>query len=269
MKTIQTLTTIEGRNLITEIFKELRYEKQSSSFSALATLWRLCTSETELFKYSTFQYTVRHPLGFFSGTALWLEEIVNRFYFTTINSFVYFGAAILLTLIGIRRFSDSISDNMVIAGVIFEAMLLVFMFVVMLYTPNEEIKHNNADNKDEHKNDELLLEIGEISRDFAAALIKIEDQNENIKSLLEQQSEIIQSIKELSSFTKDAVSPNPELLNAMRTTAGSLNDFNESLKELKKTVKLIRKEEVEFSVKKEVEKLLLANISNGYENQKA
>ena len=268
MKTIQTLTTIEGRILITEIFKELRYEKQNSSINALLTLWRLCTSETELFKYTNHQVTVQHPLGFFSGTALWLEEIVNRFYFTTINSFVYFGAAILLTLIGIRRFSNQINDTAVIAGVIFEALLLLFMFIVMLFTPNDG--HQNSEKSNEDKqNDDLLIEIGEISRDFAAALVKIEEQNENIKNLLHQQNEIILSIKELANSAKDAVSPNPELLNAMKITSQSLKDFNSSLEELKRTVKIIRKEEVEFSVKKEVEKLLLANLSNDNENQKA
>ncbi len=269
MKTIQTLATIEGRILITEIFKELRYEKQNSSINALLTLWRLCTSETELFKYSSHQVTVQHPLGIFSGTALWLEEIVNRFYFTTINSFVYFGAAILLTLIGIRRFSDKINDTAVIAGVIFEALLLLFMFIVMLFTPNDEIHQNSVKNNEELPNDDLLIEIGEISRDFAAALVKIEEQNENIKNLLHQQSEIILSIKELANSAKDAVSPNPELLNAMKITSQSLKDFNSSLEELKRTVKLIRKEEIEFSVKKEVEKLLLANLSKDNENQKA
>jgi len=269
MKTIQTLTTIEGRSLITEIFKELRYEKQNTSINTLLTLWRLCTSETELFKYSSHQVTVQHPLGFFSGTALWLEEIVNRFFFTTINSFVYFGAAILLTLIGIRRFSDSINDTAVIAGVIFEAMLLVFMFVVMLFSPNDEIHQNSDKNEEDSTKDDLLLEIGEISRDFAAALVKIEEQNENIKNLLHQQNEIILSIKEVANSAKDAVSPNPELLNAMKITSQSLKEFNNSLEDLKNTVNFIKKEEVEFSVKKEVEKLLLANLSNRYENQKA
>ncbi len=95
------------------------------------------------------------------------------------------------------------------------------------------------------------------------------DQNENIKNLLHQQSEIILSIKELANSAKDAVSPNPELLNAMKITSQSLKDFNSSLEELKRTVKLIRKEEIEFSVKKEVEKLLLANLSKDNENQKA
>ena len=67
-----------------------------SGFSTSLLCWRICTSERELFRYSKNEVTVLHPLGFFSGSGLWMEEIVNRYYYSTINSFVYFGAAIFI-----------------------------------------------------------------------------------------------------------------------------------------------------------------------------
>ena len=143
MKKIDTLSSIDGRRLLYKIFHELRYEKQLPSRSVLALCWRLCTQEREIFRFVKQEAIVSHPLGIVAGTALWMEEIVNRFYFSTVNSFVYLGAALLLVLIGIRRFSDNVSDGVVIAGIVFEALMLVFMFVVMIFTPNEDIEELN------------------------------------------------------------------------------------------------------------------------------
>jgi methyl-accepting chemotaxis protein len=256
MKNIDTLSSIEGRTLLMSIYKELRYEKQLSSLATLFQCWRICTNEREIFKFSKQEVTIVHPLGFFSGTALWMEEVVNRFYFSTINSFVYFGAAILLVLIGIRRFSDSVSDNLVIFGVAFEALMLMFMFVVMLFTPNEEII-NNAANKENEAINEIVTEIGEIGRDFAAAVVQLEEMGLTLQDLIKQQKETLNLINKIAETTAEAVAPNPQMIETMEITNKALAGFSKTVCELHEAAEKLKREEIELAVKREVERILL------------
>jgi len=44
MEQIQTLSTTRGRSLLRDIFRELRFEKQVSGFTALLTCWQKASS---------------------------------------------------------------------------------------------------------------------------------------------------------------------------------------------------------------------------------
>jgi methyl-accepting chemotaxis protein len=260
MEQIETLSSIEGRKLLYRIFQELRYEKQMSSLSILSLTWRICTTEREISRYTKEEYQVLHPLGYFRGTLLWMEEIVNRFYFSTINSFVYLGAAILLVLIGVRRFSSSVSDTVVIAGVAFEAMMLLFMFIVMLFTPSEDALPTN--NNEDEPEKELLVEIGEIATDFATAVTKLETLGENVKNLLIQQTEILSLLKESNEMTRQIISPSPKLLETMEQTNRSLREFNETLEKLNQSATQLKQEEIQIAVRRELEKFFLNMLNN-------
>ncbi|MFN3782045.1 MAG: hypothetical protein ACK4SO_07710 [Candidatus Kapaibacteriota bacterium] len=259
MEQIETLSSIEGRRLLYRIFQELRYQKQMSNLTILSLTWRICTTEREISRYTKEDVQVLHPLGFFSGTALWMEEIVNRFYFSTINSFVYLGAAILLVLIGIRRFSSYVSDTVVILGVAFEALMLLFMFVVMLFTPSEDALPINQSEDEPEK--ELLVEIGEIATDFATAVSKLENLGESIKSLLIQQNEILTSLRESNENLRQIISPNPKLIEIMNQTNKSLEEFNQTLEKLTQSANQLKQEEIEIAVRRELEKFF-ANMIN-------
>lgn len=263
MRKIDTLSSFNGRLLIQEIYQELKYEKQRSSLSCLIDCWKICTHEKDINKYVDIKATILHPLGVFRGTGLWMEEVVNRFFFTTINSFVYFGAAILLVLIGLRRFSEKLDDNMVIAGIIFEAMLLVFMFIVMLFTPNEDMSFANhiSSNENDELKDELLTEIGEISRDFAASVVNLESISEKLDNISTAQNLLIDKFSEISNNLADAVSPNPEMLNAMKETNLTLKDFSQTVQLLNESAKKINREEIENSVRKELERIITEKLS--------
>jgi methyl-accepting chemotaxis protein len=259
MEQIGTLSSVEGRKLLYAIYQELRYQKQMSNLAILALTWRICTTEREISRYTKQEVQVLHPLGFFRGTALWMEEIVNRFYFSTINSFVYLGAAILLVLIGIRRFSSTVSDSIVIAGVAFEAMMLLFMFIVMLFTPSEDALPVDKSEDDPQK--ELLYEIGEIATDFATAVSKLESLGDNVKNLLIQQTEILTLLRESNEMTRQIISPSPKLLEIMQETNKSLQQFKESLDKLNQATEQLAQEEIEIAVRKELEKFF-TNIMN-------
>ncbi len=259
MDKIDTLSSMQGRTLINEIFKELRYSRQYSAFSTLIQCWKISVHERDLSPYLNRNVSVLHPLGFFRGTGLWMEEILNRFYFSSINSFVYFGASILLLLIGVRRFSNSISDTAIIAALALESCLLFFMFVVMFFTPKDDFSDKDKDNERENAA-ELLLEIGEIAKDLAGAIIQIERINENFSIIASTQSRTNDALQLIAKSASDAVSPNPEMLETMKLTNEALSQLNHTVNELNKAAEKIKREEIQLAVKQELEKLISSKI---------
>lgn len=262
MKEIDTLTSSEGRHLLLDIFRELRYKKHLSNIACLIICWRICVFEREIYKLVNIDTVVLHPLGFFSGTALWMEEIVNRFYFSSVNSFVYFGAAVLLLIIGVRRFSDHVSENMIIFGIAFESLMLIFMFIVMLFSPNEEnyngqIKDNNEDNI---LND-VVLEIGEISRDFAAATLQLEKMNDILNTVIIQQNDLLNNMNKQIEINSAMIAPNPQLLDSMKDTSSSLIEFKNSIDMLNNITQQIKQEQIQLQVRKELENMFINKIT--------
>jgi len=255
MKKIDNFGSISGRRLLQDIFKSLRYEKQWSSFAALIATWRLATREIDLEQYTNEDVQIIHSLGFWRGTAVWLEEIVNRFYFSTINSFAYFGPAILLVLVGVRRFSDHVSDEIVIAGILFEAALLLFLFFIMLFTPNEEIASNDQREEFDFQK-ELLNEVGEISRDFAATTMQLENLTEKLNALISLQNEALAQISSIAKSFHDISQPNPEFVKILQQTNHSLLDFNDKIKLLNENISQIKQEEIKIAIRNELEQIL-------------
>lgn len=262
MNKIDTLSSASGRLLIQEVYYELKYKKQLSSLSILLILWRLCTYDNDLSKFLKSEVSVLHKLGFIRGTKIWMEEVVNRFFFSTINSFVYFGAAVLLVLIGVRRFSENMNDNFVIAGVVFEALLLFFMFIVMLFTPDEDTPTFTYSENNEDPQNDLLTEIGEIATEFAQSSVKLEAMTDELSRLNNNQEKLIEKIDKLTDVFAQNASPNPELIDIMKQTNNELNNFKNILTELNSTANNIKKEEIELTVRKELEKIITQNILN-------
>lgn len=257
MKKIETLTSIEGRRFLYDTFKRLTFENQVSGLAALVICWKICVYEKDVSKFIKTDRTILHSLGFWKGTSLWLEEIVNRHYFSTINSLVYLGAAIILILIGIRRFSDAVSEELVIAGIIFEALMLVLIFVVMLFTPKEDI----FEEKELESEESLLVsEIGEISTDFATAVNKLENINLDLKNINNTQQEILTNLVTAVEGISKAVSPNDEFIKNIKQTNEQITSLKEKINELTKSAESIRKTEVRFEIRKEIEKMLAEKI---------
>lgn len=261
MKKIDTLSSLEGRALLRNIFKELRYEKQISALATLGICWKICVHEKEIHRYVKKDVTLLHTLGFFAGTILWMEEIVNRFYFSTINSFVYFGAALLLVLIGVRRFSDYVDENLVIGGIIFEALMLLFMFVVMIFSPPDEAIDEEGESKAE--DGALLREVGEIGRDFAAVVLQLEELSNNLGRIAQRQNDLLDSVANVAEKTASAVAPNPEMIESMKQTNEALSDFRESVDKLNRSALALQKEEIESAVRKEIERIIVGRLENG------
>lgn len=258
MKEIRSLASLEGRAVVRDIFRELRFEKQVSGFTTITTMWRICTNEKDVFRYSNHEARVLHPLGTLRGTSLWMQEVINRFYYSTINSFVYFGAAILLIIIGFRRFTDYLSDEAVLASIGFEAFLLVLVFVVMYFTPMDDVEIDTPSNGE---SDELLREIGEIGRDYAGTSTQIEQAVARLESIAHEQSVLAHALQQSAENNAHAVAPNPQLLSAMKETNSALLEFKQTIVALNESAKKLEREEIERAVRSEVERILRSSIA--------
>jgi len=260
MTTIETLGSVQGRALLRDIYRELRFERQVGAFVALSTLWRICTTERELIRTTKRDVVVLHPLGIWSGTALWMQEIVNRFFYSAINAFVYFGAAFLLVAVGLNRTRVIETPGLVVAGVIVEALLLVLLFAVMFFTPPEDADTSSSASSQSSATEELLRELGEIGRDYAAMAVQLETIAGTLNDLVERQDTMIMQMRDGVNAAVSAVAPNPDLMNAMRSTTSSLDRFTESIEALGERLKSVERQEVERLVRTELEQLLSRTI---------
>ncbi len=261
MDKIDTLQSLKGRKILRDIFFELRYERQRAGVPTLFILWSICVKEKDVSKYINSEVTLMHPLGLIKGTALWMEEIVNRFYYSSISSFVYFGAAILLVLIGVRQFSEQVSSEMVIMGIAFEALMLIFMFLVMLFSPNDDMVQFEEEKDEDDLINELVTEIGEIGRDFAAVVVQMEHLSENMNKTFEMQFKMLSLMSDLIEKTDKKIKPNDEMLDAMKDTNIELGNFKDAIKELSIMANNIKEKEIQQAVRDEIEKILVARVS--------
>ena len=258
MTEIRSLGSIQGRLLLREIYRELRFDKQVSAFTILTTMWRLCTGERELQRFSSFDVRVLHPLGAVRGTSLWMEEVVNRFYYSTINSFVYFGAAVLLIMIGIRRFTEHVSDTAVLGSILFESFLLIVMFIVLFFSPpdSDEEEQNTGEDRSE-----VLREIGEIGRDYATVALRMEQAVDQLRDVHSAQMELVERVRQSTEAAHEALHPNPALLVSMEKTNETLRKFQTTVETLQSATERLHREEIDAAVRREVELLLSKRVS--------
>jgi len=256
-KKIETLSSIEGRKFLYNIFKKMKYENEMSGLTILIICWKLCVYEKSPSKFTETEYSIIHSLGLVKGTALWMEEIVNRHYFSTINSFVYLGAAILLVIIGIRRFTESMPTSLVIASIIFEASMLLVIFIVMLFSPDDEL----IVDVEESEESILIQEIGEISTDFAIAVSKLENITNELKSFSATQVEVMKLLSNTNQNLSKAISPSDEFLTNIKQTNDELSQFKEQINKLNESTQTIKEMNIRFEIRREIEDMLISKVN--------
>ena len=265
MTQIDVLSAIEGRKLLNNLFHKIRYERQRSGFASLFLLWRICVSNPSVINslisyYLNKDIKVLHKLGFIRGTILWLEEIVNRFYFSTFTSFVYFGAAVVLVLVGLNRFSDIIDDRSVIYGFCFEAAMLIFIFIIMLFSSNDDVTNLETDNDNDFEK-ELLNEIGEISKDFAITSIQLDKITNHFLAIVDRQNELSDVLKTIVEKLSDVQNPTPKVIETMQNTNEELNRFNSQLTTFIDATNKLKQEEISNVIRRELEKIISNKIT--------
>lgn len=263
---ISSLDTIKGRKLLKTIYFDLKFNRLINSFSALMILLRICINKNNIQKYTNIDIEITHNLGLLKGTALWMQEIFNRYYFSMLNAFVYFGAAILLLLVGIRRFSDLINDTIVIFGFILEASLLILMFVFLLFSPKDDIIEEVEKEENPDKSTDIIDEIGEIARDFADASLKLGYINQNMLEIQNSQKQLINTLEQVATNLGKAISPNDQMIEIMQKTNLQLANFNDAITKLNAELQLIKQENIDYLVRKHLESLLINNLKNEHKD---
>lgn len=260
MQKIDTISGIEGRRLLHKLFRDLRYKRQISNIKILYITFLICTRGESIKKQSSIEVEVKHKLGFWKGLSVWMEEIVNRFFFSTVLSLVYFGAALLILIIGLNRFTDIIKNEFIIASVAFESSMLLIMFITMAFSPNDDSYYDEADQSKENS-DDLILEIGEIGRDLAAAVVQLENLSKNFTKIGENQEKLIDKIDVITDQNQNLIRPNSEMLNEMREVNQNLDDFNSKIQSLSETIENVKNEQVKLAVQEELQKIISERIS--------
>jgi hypothetical protein len=257
MLKIDNLNSIEGRKLLQRVYLELKYTRQLSGISVIFIMWRLCTSETNFAKFTKQDILLQRSLGFLKGTSLWLQEVVNRFYYSTVNSFVYFGAALILLVVGVRRFRSDIPDTFVISAIIFETLMLLLLFVVMFFSPSED---EVSDSEIKSNDNDLIIEIGELSRDIAQVAVNLESINDNLRNISSSQNQLVEKLENIAIGIINSTSPNPEMLTSMNELNLELKELKINFNEINNSVELIKSEEIKALVKIELEKIIAQRI---------
>ena len=260
MNQIESLNTLQGRKLLNDIFYQLRYEKRVNGIFTLWICLKICIFEKDISKFVKSDYNVLHSLGLLNGLALWMEEIVNRHYFSVINSFVYLGAAIILILIGLRRFTDIVSIELVIAGIIFEGLMLTLIFIVMFFTPRSDIYEEEEEVNEKEEVNQLILEVGEITTEFATSIEKLDNINSNLNSIVNNQSVILEKLTNSITLLENINKPNDEFLNKISITNNRFDELNNNIQKLIESTELIKKKELRFTIKSEIEKMLIEKV---------
>ena len=108
------------------------------------------------------------------------------------------------------------------------------------------------------------------SRDFAASVVQMERIEEHLNELINQQGEMIKSIDNIAQASIQSIAPNPKLIQVMSETNTSLEEFKNTVSKLNQSAELLKQQEIEIAVRREVEKLLINKISGNMDesNQK-
>ena len=130
----------------------------------------------------------------------------------------------------------------------------------MYFTPPEEPDIDSGQDSSSNATDELLREMGEIGRDYAAMAVQLEAISGSLSDLVDRQDGIVNSMRASVDAAVSAVSPNPELLESMKSTTGALDRFAVSVEALSERLQVVERQEVERLVRVELEKILSRKI---------
>jgi hypothetical protein len=191
-----------------------------------------------------------------------MQEIINRHFYAPVNAIVYLGAALLLLAVGLNRTRVIETPALVVTGIVVEAFLLILLFTVMFFTPPDD---GDAEIPSSHHgqstmSDDLLRELGEIGRDYAAMAVQLESIAESLADVVDRQDKMLGMLQDSVQAALDAVAPNPALTTAMQQTSAVLQQFAENVAALTERFQTVERQEVERLVRAELATLITSRI---------
>ncbi len=237
-KTLQNLNTNEGRAAYHRYWRDLVIDQGNMVIPSLIRLWQTAARATSFELAATGErFEIVHTLGLRAGTRIFMEEVVVRQYFNNIQALVYLGAVLLLISLGLR-FAGLLSGGIALIGIGIEVMMLLMLFVVLFYTPEEsheieEVPVSESDGPGIEEQTirtihEVLEEIEEIGGSYAALGMRMEKLAQGQSEQLADLSRHVSNIRGLDALSShaDALERMNELLG---TLVGSIERMNERI----------------------------------------
>ena len=223
---------------IRQRFPELQ---RRGRWRALWTAWWLCVRGDEV--------QGQQGLGLWRGTALWLEEVVHRYYFSQVNALVYFGAAVLLVLLGMRRFlHNTLPEWLLIGGIALEALLLLALVVTLLFAPTESAPSSPSDEELRW----LLSDLNELAQSYDGLLQRWDRSLERLQQL----ESVTTTLEQLAATLRSTPIPSTELIEALRSLTDALHRTHEGMAELVQQLERLNQQQLRELVQREVHHVL-------------
>lgn len=271
-QTLSNLATTAGRAAYQEYWHDLVVEQRNAVMPSLFGLWRTASFGSEMHLASAGTgYKIAQPLGIRMGTRIFMEEIIVRHYFNNVQALVYFGAVILLVFLGLR-FAGLLSERVALIGIAIEAVMLLMLFTVLFYAPEDQVytpasPNANAESETEaddteEQNDrevirEVLAEIEEIGSTYAGIGMRLEQTSKAQQESLRELSQRVQAIQGLNLLESHA--------ERLETTNALLGQLVESIESMSRRIDMLFGKELEFYVRKEFERI----VGHGPDNDAA
>lgn len=255
-QTISNLASPTGRDVYQNLWRDLVIERREAVIPSLIRLWRTAAFGSEVRIVSTDEtFTLSHRLGIRQGTRLFMEEVIVRHYYNNVQALVYLGAVILLVFLGLR-FAGVLSEEVALIGIGVEAIMLLLLFTVLFYAPEESVDLNGLSTETTEERDEdereivgdVLKEIEEIGSTYASLAMKMEalmkSQDENLKELARRVA-AIQGLNLLESHAE-----------RLETTNTLLAQLAAAIDGMNSRVDMMFGKEIEFHVRREIESMV-------------
>jgi hypothetical protein len=263
-KTISNLATPAGRAALQSYWRDLILEQRSAVLPSLWQLWHTAAFGTEMrITASDTVYRIGHPLGMRNGFRVFMEEVIVRHYFNNVQALVYLGAVILLAFLGLR-FAGLLSEAVSLIGIGIEACMLLILFAVLFYAPEDEAPDAAApaEQQPETQEDseqelvhEVLSEIEEIGGSYASLALKLEQsarvQEESIRELTRRVA-AIQGLNLLESHAE-----------RLETTNTLLAQLTSTIDAMNRRIDMLFSKDLEFYVRREFERMVGRADENG------
>ena len=266
--TLQNLNTPGGRGAYQRYWHDLVVDQRNLLFPSLLRLWQTATTGRNFELATTGEsFQVVHPLGIRAGTRLFMEEVIVRHYFNNIQALVYLGAVLLLTSLGLR-FAGLLSERIALIGIGIEVIMLLMLFTVLFYTPEETyvVGEGGSDEEGEGTSGEesvhatireVLEELEEIGGTYAALGMRMERlaqaQSEQIESLTDHVSRIT-GLQELAAHSEGLARMNDRL-----------DRLVDSIDRMNQRIEILTGKEIEYRVRQELERRITPAVAPEFE----
>ena len=267
-QSITNLATSTGRVALQKYWHDLTIEQRNPVIPSLFHIWRIIVRGSE-FTTSTDgeTYRIGHPLGIRLGTRVFMEEIVVRHYFNNVQALVYLGAVLLLVFLALR-FAGLLSENVALIGIGIEALMLLLLFVVLFYAPDEDLRLERDDFTDSPSSSttensaeeitvirEVLDELEDIGGTYATLSARLEEiargQQQSLQELTDRVNQI-QGLEQLHQHSEKLDRTN-DLLTRLVSSMETMNE----------RIDLLVGKELEYHVRKELERHIANSASDG------